>query len=133
MATGSFRDTALILMPLLLAAVATAATGVLIDMPFNQANIIVLPLIMGLGVDNGIHVLMRYRKDSSLESLLKSSTPRAIVLSTLTTIGAFGALSVSVHAGTASMGILLTIAMLYLLIATVFVLPALLSLAGKRR
>ena len=132
-ATGSFRDTALILMPLLLAAVATAATGVLIDMPFNQANIIVLPLIMGLGVDNGIHVLMRYRKDGSLERLLKSSTPRAIVLSTLTTIGAFGALSVSVHAGTASMGILLTIAMLYLLIATVFVLPALLSLTAKRR
>lgn len=133
MATASFKDTALILMPLLLAAVATAATGVLIGMPFNQANIIVLPLIMGLGVDNGIHVLMRYRKDGSLESLLKSSTPRAIVLSTLTTIGAFGALSVSVHTGTASMGILLTIAMLYLLIATVFVLPALLSLRSTTR
>lgn len=132
MATASFKDTALILFPLLLAAMATAATGVLIDMPFNQANIIVLPLIMGLGVDNGIHVLMRYRKDGSLESLLKSSTPRAIVLSTLTTIGAFGALSVSVHAGTASMGILLTIAMLFLLIATVFVLPALLSLGNNR-
>ncbi|MGD1934390.1 MAG: hypothetical protein ACFB0Z_07770 [Candidatus Phaeomarinobacter sp.] len=102
-------------------------------MPFNQANIIVLPLIMGLGVDNGIHVLMRYRKDGSLDNLLTSSTPRAIVLSTLTTIGAFGARSVSVHTGTASMGILLTIAMLFLLISTVCVLPALLSLRQASR
>ena len=131
LATRSIVDTILVLLPLLLAALATTATGVLIGMPFNQANIIVLPLIMGLGVDNGIHVLMRYRKDGSLDSLLRPSTPRAIVLSTLTTIGAFGALSVSVHTGTASMGILLTIAMLFLLVATVFVLPALLSLRGK--
>ncbi len=132
-ATRSILDTALVLTPLLLAAMATAATGVAIGMPFNQANIIVLPLIMGLGVDNGIHVLMRYRRDGSLDGMLKSSTPRAIVLSTLTTIGAFGALSASVHAGTASMGVLLTIAMLYLLVVTVFVLPALLSLRGKLR
>lgn len=132
-ATRSLADTGLVLLPLLLAALATTATGVLIGMPFNQANIFVLPLIMGLGVDNGIHVLMRYRKDGSLDSLLKSSTPRAIVLSTLTTIGAFGAMSVSVHSGTASMGILLTIAMLFLLIATVFVLPALLRLREKQR
>jgi len=129
--TRSIVDTALVLTPLLLAALATTATGVVIGMPFNQANIIVLPLIMGLGVDNGIHVLMRYRRDGSLDGLLASSTPRAIVLSTLTTIGAFGALSASVHAGTASMGVLLTIAMLYLLVATVLVLPALLSLRAK--
>ncbi len=128
LATRSLLDTALILTPLLLAAVATAATGVIIGMPFNQANIIVLPLIMGLGVDNGIHVLMRYRQNGSLDNLMTSSTPRAIILSTLTTIGAFGALSVSTHAGTASIGILLTVAMGYLLIATVFVLPAMLSL-----
>ncbi|MEQ8747511.1 MMPL family transporter [Pyruvatibacter sp.] len=132
MATRSLADTALILMPLLLAALATTATGVLIGMPFNQANIIVLPLIMGLGVDNGIHVLMRYRQDGSLDRLMTSSTPRAIILSTLTTIGAFGALGISVHAGTASIGILLTIAMVFLLIATVFVLPAALSLRHPR-
>lgn len=128
LATRNLVDTILILTPLLLAALATTATGVLIGLPFNQANIIVLPLIMGLGVDNGIHLLTRYRADGSLENLVNSSTPRAIVLSTLTTIGAFGALSISTHAGTASMGILLTIAMAYLLVATIFVLPALLSL-----
>ena len=131
LATRSLVDTALVLFPLALAAAATAATGVLIGLPFNQANIIVLPLIMGLGVDNGLHVLMRYREDGSLDRLLTSSTPRAVVLSTLTTIGAFGALGVSIHAGTASMGILLTIAMAYLLVATVFVLPALIALRAR--
>lgn len=130
-ATRSVADTALVLFPLALAAAATAATGVLIGLPFNQANIIVLPLIMGLGVDNGLHVLMRYREDGSLDRLLASSTPRAVVLSTLTTIGAFGALGVSTHAGTASMGILLTIAMAYLLVATVLILPALIALRDR--
>ena len=131
LATRSLTDTVLILMPLLLAALATTATGVLIGMPFNQANIIVLPLIMGLGVDNGIHLLTRYRQSGSLHGLMGSSTTRAIVLSTLTTIGAFGSLAVSQHPGTASMGMLLTIAMSYLLIATVLVLPAALSLLQK--
>lgn len=119
-------DTALILLPLVMAACFTAATGVIVGIPFNLANIIVLPLIVGLGVANGIHILLRYREDDSMDELLKSSTPRAVVLSTLTTIGAFGALSVSAHDGIQSMGLLLTIAMGYLLICTVIVLPALL-------
>ncbi len=119
-------DVVLILTPLLLAAALSVATGVLINLPFNQANIIVLPLIMGLGVDNGIHILMRFREDQSMSNLLRSSTPRAILLSTLTTIAAFGALSTSLHPGIQSMGILLTISMFYLLICTMIVLPALL-------
>lgn len=131
LATRSLIDTALVFFPLALAAAATTAIGVLAGMPFNQANIIVLPLIMGLGVDNGLHVLMRYREDGSLDRLLTSSTPRAVVLSTLTTIGAFGALGVSTHTGTASMGILLTISMACLLVATVIVLPALLALRPR--
>lgn len=130
-ATRSPIDTALVMFPLLLAASATAAIGVIIDMPFNQANIIVLPLIMGLGVDNGLHVLMRFRHDRSMERMMASSTPRAVVLSTLTTIGAFGALGTSLHDGMASMGILLTIAMANLLVATVVILPALLTLRAR--
>lgn len=122
----SIVDTLLILTPLVLAAFLTVATGVLVDIPFNQANIIVLPLIMGLGVDNGIHILLRFREDGSIDQLLRSSTPRAVVLSTLTTIAAFGALALSAHPGIESMGLLLAIAMGFLLICTVAVLPALL-------
>jgi len=119
-------DAALVMTPLVLAALLTVATGVLVGIPFNQAKIIVLPLLMGLGVDNGIHVLMRFREDRSIDQMVRSSTPRAVVLSTLTTIAAFGALALSAHPGIQSMGLLLAIAMGYLLICTIGILPALL-------
>ena len=81
----------------------------------------------GLGVDNGIHLVLRYREERSLDSLLRSSTARAIVLSGLTTLAAFGALSVLSHPGISSMGQLLTISIFYLMICTLVVLPALLA------
>jgi predicted RND superfamily exporter protein len=88
----------------------------------------VLPLIFGLGVDNGIHVVDRFHRGGDVDHCMHSSTPRAVMLSTLTTIGAFAALSLSPHQGTASVGILLAIAVALLLVFTVFLLPVLLSL-----
>jgi len=120
-------DTLLVLTPLAITAVFTIATGVLIDMPFNMANVLVIPLVIGLGVDNGIHMVRRFREEGSLVGALGSSMPRAIVLSGLTTLGAFGALSVSSHKGMSSTGILLSLAILYLLASTLLVLPALLA------
>ena len=121
------RTVLLVLYPLTLAAVFTLALGHLIDMPLNMASILVLPLIFGLGVDNGIHVVDRYLGDHDVDQLLHSSTPRAVLLSTMTTIGAFAALSLSPHAGTASIGLLLTISVGFLLVFTIFLLPVLLS------
>lgn len=121
------RTVLLILYPLGLAAVFTMALGVFLNMPLNMASILVLPLIFGLGVDNGIHVVDRYLGEGDVDHLMHSSTPRAVMLSTLTTIGAFAALSVSPHAGTASIGLLLTIAIGFLLLFTIFLLPVLLS------
>jgi hopanoid biosynthesis associated RND transporter like protein HpnN len=123
----SVSDTLLVFAPLTLAAFLTIATGVVLDMPFNMSNVIVIPLVMGLGVDNGIHMLMRFRRHPSLEAVLESSTPRAIVLSGLTTLGAFGALSISSHLGIRSLGIMLTLSLVFLLASTLVVLPALLA------
>jgi hopanoid biosynthesis associated RND transporter like protein HpnN len=123
----NLRDAVLILIPLALAALFTLAAGVVFDEPMNMANVIVLPLIFGLGVDNGIHVVDRFHGAGDVEHLLASSTPRAVVLSTLTTIGTFAALMLSSHQGTASIGMLLTVAVALLLVCTVFVLPVLLS------
>ncbi len=123
----NLRDAVLILIPLALAALFTLAAGVVFDEPMNMANVIVLPLIFGLGVDNGIHVVDRFHGAGDVEHLLASSTPRAVVLSTLTTIGTFAALMLSPHDGTASIGMLLTLAVALLLVCTVFVLPVLLS------
>jgi len=127
----SVTDTLLVLAPLLLAALFTVALQVLVDVPLNMANILVLPLIFGLGVDNGIHVVHRFRRDGSVDALLHSSTPRAVVISTLTTIGTFAALSLSPHRGTASVGLLLCFAVSFLLLFVLVVLPLL--LAGRER
>ena len=127
------RVVLLILLPLMLSAVFTLALGVVFGMPINMANILVIPLIFGLGVDNGIHVVDRYLGEGDVDHLMHSSTPRAVLLSTLTTIGAFAALSISPHAGTASIGMLLTIAVGLLLLITLFLLPVLLASSKSAR
>jgi hopanoid biosynthesis associated RND transporter like protein HpnN len=124
----NLRDAIMILIPLALTCVFTLAVSVLAGLSLNMANILVLPLIFGLGVDNGIHVVDRFHRGGDVDHFMHSSTPRAVMLSTLTTIGAFAALSLSPHQGTASVGILLAIAVALLLVFTVFLLPVLLSL-----
>lgn len=125
----SWRDSALVLAPLLLAALLTLAATVVLGVPFNFANVIALPLLFGLGVAGGIHVVSRARTEGT-ERLSGSSTPRAVLLSALTTIASFGALALSAHRGTASMGVLLTVAIGLSLLTTLVVLPALLGLAA---
>lgn len=128
----SLLDTVLVLAPLILAALLTAALGVVFGLPFNFANVIVLPLLLGLGVDSGIHYVMRTRELAAGEAPgSANSTPRAIFLSALTTVASFASLSLSQHPGTASMGVLLTIALLVSLICVLAFLPALLALAGR--
>lgn len=122
------RDTALVIAPILFAAVMTAAVAVWLDLPFNFANIIALPLLIGVGVDNGIHIVHRMRTEPpSAGGPFATSTSRAVLASGLTTIASFGNLAFSGHVGMASMGQLLTIGMVVTLIATLILLPALLS------
>ena len=128
----SLFDALLVLLPISLAAMMTTATGVLIDMPFNMTNVVVIPLIMGLGIDNGIHVFFRFRGGESLEAMMTSSTPRAVLLSAMTTLAAFGALAVSGHPGMHSIGVLLSFAVIYLIVCTLVVLPAMLALSARR-
>ncbi|MDQ6981549.1 MAG: MMPL family transporter [Mariprofundus sp.] len=132
----SIADTLLILLPLLLAAMLTGACAVLLDIPFNFANVIALPLLLGIGVDNGIHMVQRFRhmqsdqrprQQSVHHEILRTSTSKAVVLSALTTICSFGALAFSPHQGTADMGQLLTLGVIIILICTLVVLPAFLQ------
>jgi hypothetical protein len=124
-------DAMLTLLPISLAAFFTIAVGVLIDMPFNMANVPVIPMILGLGVDNGIHVFMRFRRDGSLEEMMGSSTPRAVVLSAFTTLAAFGSLSMSEHRGIHSMGVLLSVSVVAMIVCTLVVLPALIVMRDR--
>ena len=131
-----FADVAYVVAPLLLAALLTIAASVIFVIPFNFANVIVLPLLLGVGVDSAIHLVYRYRNDpGQRRQILRSSTARGVVLSALTTICGFGSLALSTHRGTATMGELLTIGVGLTLVCTLLVLPALLyqeSAAGEK-
>lgn len=124
-------DVLLALAPLLLAGLLTLATSVVAGLPLNFANIVVLPLLLGIGVAFDIYFVTRWR-DGQRE-LLGSSTGRAILFSALTTGTAFGTLALSPHPGTSEMGRLLVLALFYTLICTFFVLPALLAAVSPAR
>jgi hypothetical protein len=104
---------------------------VLFGLQFNFANIIVLPLLLGLGVSSGIHLVLRQREEKESARVFASSTPDGVLFSGLTTIAAFGSLMLSGHRGMTSMGLLLTIAISITLIATLVVLPSLMALAAS--
>jgi hypothetical protein len=143
-----FWDVALVMAPLALAALLAVAVARLAGLDLNLANIIVLPLLLGLGVDSGIHLVMRARDEAAAKSaakdakdtkgqrgaaLLHTSTPRAVLFSALTTVGSFGALATSGHRGTASMGLFLTIAIGMTLLCMLIVLPAMMALRENGR
>jgi hopanoid biosynthesis associated RND transporter like protein HpnN len=118
-------DVALTLAPLLLAGVYTLEICVLIDLPLNFANIIALPLLLGLGVAFKIYYVMAWRAGSA--HLLQTSLTRAIFFSAMTTATAFGSLYMSNHPGTSSMGKLLALSLTTTLCAAVFFQPALMG------
>jgi len=121
----SLRNALLVMWPLLLAGLLTAAVNVLLNNPFNFANIIALPLLMGIGVDSGIHIMHRLQSDlAQNEDLLKTSTARGVFFSSLTTLLSFTSLAFTNHQGIASMGLLLAIGISFTLICTLIVLPA---------
>ena len=126
----NIKDTLLILLPLILAGAFTGALTVILDIDFNFANIIALPLLLGLGVDNGVHIVHRAKTNNSGRSLLQTSTARAILFSSLTTLFSFGNLAFSPHRGTASMGLLLTFGVIFVLFTTLVILPAFLPKRG---
>lgn len=126
-------DVLLTLMPLVFSALMLSAATVLLGMPFNFANVIVLPLLFALGVSSSIHLVMRRRQIGRSGDLLQSSTPRAVLFSALTTVASFGSLSISDHRGMSSMGLLLTLAIVLVLISSLVVLPAFMNLAFEKK
>ena len=121
------RDALLVMGPLLLAGALTVAAMVALDIPFNFANVIALPLLLGIGVDNGIHMVHRARGAAGPGGVLATSTARAVLTSALTTICGFGSLAFSPHPGMASMGAVLTIGLAATLACTLVVLPAIMA------
>jgi uncharacterized protein len=121
-------DVLLTLVPLLVAGAVTLEICVLIDLPLNFANIVALPLLLGVGVAFKIYYVTAWRAGRT--NLLQSSLTRAIFFSAMTTATAFGSLWLSSHPGTASMGKLLALSLVTTLAAVLLFQPALM---GKPR
>jgi uncharacterized protein len=121
-------DVLMTMVPLLVAGAVTLELCVLIGLPLNFANIVALPLLLGVGVAFKIYYVTAWREGRT--NLLQSSLTRAIFFSALTTATAFGSLWLSSHPGTASMGKLLALSFVITLAAVLLFQPALM---GKPR
>jgi predicted RND superfamily exporter protein len=119
------RDAGLVLAPLLMSAALTVLVMVLLPLPLNFANIIALPLLLGVGVSFNIYFVMNWRAGRS--EMFASATARAVAFSALTTGTSFGSLALSGHPGTVSMGELLLISLACTLVASLIYVPALLA------
>jgi uncharacterized protein len=128
LALRRITDVLLTLVPLLVAGAVTLEICVLIGLPLNFANIVALPLLLGVGVAFKIYYVTAWR--SGRTNLLQSSLTRAIFFSAMTTATAFGSLWLSSHPGTSSMGKLLALSLVTTLAAVLLFQPALM---GKPR
>jgi len=120
-----FTDVLLTLIPLVVAGLVTLEITVLIGMPLNFANIIALPLLLGVGVAFKIYYITAWRAGQT--GLLQSSLTRAVIFSAMTTATAFGSLWLSSHPGTSSMGKLLALSLVSTLAAAVLFQPVLMG------
>lgn len=123
----------IMLIPLVLAGVLTTASATLLGLSYNFANVIVLPLLIGIGVDSSLHLALKSYKSAHLQSRHETITPRAVLFSGFTTIASFGSLTFSPHRGTSSMGALLTIAIVWVIICTVMLTPSLIAWFGPKK
>ncbi len=123
------RDAALVLAPLLLSALLTVVGIRLAGMTLNFANIIALPLLLGVGVSFNIYFVMNWRDGAT--RFLGTATARAILFSAATTGTAFGSLALSHHPGTASLGALLLLSLACTLIATLVFEPLMLAITRR--
>jgi hopanoid biosynthesis associated RND transporter like protein HpnN len=125
------RDVAITMAPILLTGLLTLGSCVVIGQPLNFANIIALPLLFGIGVAFHIYFVMSWRSGGS--HLLTSSLARAVFFSALTTATGFGSLWLSSHPGTASMGKLLMISLVWTLVSALIFQPALMGAPPKAK
>jgi predicted RND superfamily exporter protein len=102
------------------------------DIPLNPANIMTLPLVIGIGVTNGIHILNRFAEEQTA-GILARSTGKAVLVSGLTAIAGFGSLALAKHRGIQSLGLVMSVGLATCMIAGLTFLPALLNLLVRNK
>ncbi|MDX1681963.1 MAG: MMPL family transporter, partial [Phycisphaeraceae bacterium] len=128
------HDAVLSLVPVALGFVMTFAAMWLAGLPLNPANIMVLPLMFGIGVDAGVHVIHRYRQNPrATPPGLTHGTGKGITVTSLTTVIGFGALVLASHRGISNLGLVLSVGVLLTLFSCWMVMPAWLTLRHQAR
>jgi len=117
----------LALLPVLIGSIWLGGLMGLFHVPFNPANIMTLPLLIGIGVTNGIHILNRFAEEQTA-NILSKSTGKAVLVSGLTAIAGFGSLILAKHQGIKSLGTIMSIGIAACMVAGLTFLPALLNL-----
>ncbi len=128
-----FRTVSSVILALLPVAIGSIWLGGLMGcfgIPFNPANIMTLPLVIGIGVTNGIHILNRFAEERT-PGILAKSTGKAVFVSGLTAIAGFGSLILAKHQGIRSLGEVMSMGMATCMIAALTFLPALLNLLDR--
>lgn len=128
-----FRSVSCVILSLLPVAIGSIwMTGLMgkLGIPFNPANIMTLPLVIGIGVTNGIHILNRFSEEQQ-PSIFAKSTGKAVLVSALTTIAGFGSLGLAKHQGIASLGYVMAMGTATCMIAALTFLPALLTVLSR--
>jgi hopanoid biosynthesis associated RND transporter like protein HpnN len=130
----STRDALFALVPLAMGLMSMMGGMRLLGIPYNFANLVAVPLIIGVGIDNGVHIIHRLRLegDRGMTVVLRH-TGRAILIASLTTMIGFGSLSLASHRGVASLGAILILGVGSCLVASMIVLPNILIVLGRAR
>jgi hypothetical protein len=129
----SLRDTVLSLLPLALGAIWMVGSMYIFEIQFTFGNGISLPLIIGIGVDSGVHLVHSWREHGHNVREAVRTSGKAIIVSSFTTIIAFGSMYLARYEGLRSLGLVLVLGVSCCLIATLFVLPAVMYLLGGER
>jgi hopanoid biosynthesis associated RND transporter like protein HpnN len=129
----SARDATVTLIPVAVGFIITFGVMYCVDVTINPANIIVLPLMFGIGVDDGVHIIHRSRSDPVGRPLgLTKGTGKGISLTSYTTMIGFGALMLTRHRGIASLGFVLTVGIAMTMLSCWIIMPAWLEMRQQR-
>jgi len=119
------------MVPLIFGAIWMTGLMEILGLKFTMMNILAVPLIIGIGIDDGVHILHRWKMEKNLDIVYRS-TGKAILLTSLTTMLGFGSLWFATYRGLGSMGIALFIGVGTCFLATLFIIPAILGLENKQ-
>ena len=128
----NLRDALLAILPSMVGALLMAGILAVLQVDLNPANLIVLPLVLGIGVDDGVHVVHDYRLQEAGMYRTSSSTMNAIVLTSFTSMIGFGSMMVAAHRGLYSVGLVLVVGVGSCLVVSLVLMPALLTLISRR-